>query len=61
MKYATFSANGATELRTNSSIELPAGGVLLTDDQFDMIASGQYSINADGVISLVPAEQRRAF
>lgn len=50
MKYATFSADGAAEIRHDASAEVPAGGVLVTDEQYLDLLSGLWIMGLDGEI-----------
>jgi hypothetical protein len=49
MKYATINASGATEVREDSRADLPAGGVALTDEQYDQLCSGSHVL-VDGAV-----------
>lgn len=59
MRYATITAEGVTEIREDTSEKLPDGAIILTDDEFKMLAAGLAKI-MDGAIVDTPyqPEQR---
>lgn len=52
MKYFTVTPSGTVEIREDSSAELPEGGTLLTDAEYDALIAGT-SIVVNGQV--VPA------
>ena len=55
MQYAVFNAEGVAELRRDSASELPAGAFALTAEQFALLMSGEWKIDAGGALVPAPA------
>lgn len=49
MKYAIITSNGATEIREDS-YPLKEGAIVLTDEQYNQLVSGQYILQNGQIV-----------